>query len=394
MKEADRWSILCSHEVILLSIWCMLQTRNLVLSVPLLPVSIAMTILLLADTIMIGKKVLLPVFAVFNAITAAGATFLIQRSLVLSGRSVVTHIIFSAMLLVLFVDTAITSNRSPKRSEVLFMFDLSIILEGTLMALSGTDMFKNPAQFIIWGFVSSLSLLVALTLQRLRPQKDSQGKSIAGITVLGAIIAVLGLLAFLSLRDMEAVSSSLVTFLSGLFGKITSFLGRIAEAFFRWLSSLFGVSYVYDFDASVYSQRVGSEIYREYKDVSWLIPVVIAILVVVGISILIRYRKRRMGKAKAAENGETRTRIRTGRLSGFRRKLFGPLLFYFRYLRNRNSAAGRFIRFERRMRRIGIRRPAYETPHAFLRRLSPSHPKENLPSLADELERQFYSGTK
>ena len=193
---------------------------------------------------------------------------------------------------------------------------------------------------------------------------------------------------------MEAVSSSLVVFLSGLFGKITSFLGRIAEAFFRWLSSLFGVSYVYDFDASVYSQRVGSEIFREYKDVSWLIPVVIAILVVVGISILIRYRKRRMGKAKAAENGETRTRIRTGRLSGFRRKLFGPLLFYFRYLRNRNSAAGRFIRFERRMRRIGIRRPAYETPHAFLRRLSPSHPKENLPSLADELERQFYSGTK
>ena len=389
MKEADRWSILCSHEVILLSIWCMLQTRNLVLSVPLLPVSIAMTLLLLADTIMIGKKVLLPVFAVFNAITAAGATFLIQRSLVLSGRSVVTHIIFSAMLLVLFVDTAITSNRSPKRSEVLFMFDLSIILEGTLMALSGTDMFKNPAQFIIWGFVSSLSLLVALTLQRLRPRK-----SIAGITVLAAIIAVLGLLAFLSLRDMEAVSSSLVAFLSGLFGKITSFLGRIAEAFFRWLSSLFGVSYVYDFDASVYSQRVGSEIFREYKDVSWLIPVVIAILVVVGISILIRYRKRRMGKAKVAENGETRTRIRTGRLSGFRRKLFGPLLFYFRYLRNRNSAAGRFIRFERRMRRIGIRRPAYETPHAFLRRLSPSYPKENLPSLADELERQFYSGTK
>lgn len=191
MKEADRWSILCSHEIILLSIWCMLQTRNLVLSVPLLPVSIAMTLLLLADTIMIGKKVLLPVFAVFNAITAAGATFLIQRSLVLSGRSVVTHIIFSAMILILFVDTAITANRSPKRSEVLFMFDLSIILEGTLMALSGTDMLKNPAQFIIWGFVSSLSLLVALTLQRLRPQKDSQGKSIAGIAVLGAIIAVL-----------------------------------------------------------------------------------------------------------------------------------------------------------------------------------------------------------
>ena len=394
MKEADRWSVLCSHEVILLSIWCMLQTRNLVMSVPLLPVSIAMTLLLLADTILIGKKVLLPVFAVFNALYTAIATFLIQRNLVLSDRSIVTHIIFSAMLLILFADCAITSNRNPKRSEVLFMFDLSIILEGTLMALSGTDMFRNPAQFIIWGFVSSLSLLAALTLQRLRPRKDSQRKSIAGISVLAAIIAVLGLLAFLSLKDMETVSSSLISFLSKLFGRISSFLGRIAEAFFRWLSSLFGVNYVYDFDASAYSQRVGSEIFREYKDVSWLIPLVIALLVIVGVAILIKYRKRRMGKTKAAENGEARTRIRTGRLAVFRRKLFGPLLFYFRYLKNRNTAAGRFIRFERRMRRTGIRRPAYETPHAFLRRLTPAHPQDNLLSLADELERQFYAGTK
>ena len=391
MKEADRWSILCSHEVILLSIWCMLQTRGLVLSVPLLPVSIAMTLLLLADTILIGKKVLLPVFAVFNVVYTSIATFLIQRSLVLSAGSVAAQLIFSAMLIILFVDVAITSNRSPKRSEVLFMFDLSIIMEATLMALSGTDMFSNPAQFIIWGFVSSLSLLASLTLQRLRPQKDSQRKSIAGISVLASIIAVLGLLAFLSLKDMEAVSSSLISFLSMLFGKISSFLGRIAEAFFRWLSSLFGVSYVYDFDASVYSQRVGSEIFREYRDVSWIIPLVIALLVIVGITILVKYRKRRMGKAKAAEKGEIRTRIRTGRLSRLRNRLFGPLLFYFRYLKNRNTAAGRFIRFERRMRRTGIRRPAYETPQAFLRRLSPSHPQENLLPLANELEIQFYA---
>ena len=391
MKEADRWSILCSHEVILLSIWCMLQTRGLVLSVPLLPVSIAMTLLLLADTILIGKKVLLPVFAVFNVVYTSIATFLIQRSLVLSAGSVAAQLIFSAMLIILFVDVAITSNRSPKRSEVLFMFDLSIIMEATLMALSGTDMFSNPAQFIIWGFVSSLSLLASLTLQRLRPQKDSQRKSIAGISVLASIIAVLGLLAFLSLKDMEVVSSSLISFLSMLFGKISSFLGRIAEAFFRWLSSLFGVSYVYDFDASVYSQRVGSEIFREYRDVSWIIPLVIALLVIVGITILVKYRKRRMGKAKAAEKGEIRTRIRTGRLSRLRNRLFGPLLFYFRYLKNRNTAAGRFIRFERRMRRTGIRRPAYETPQAFLRRLSPSHPQENLLPLANELEIQFYA---
>lgn len=391
MKEADRWSILCSHEVILLSIWCMLQSRGLVLSVPLLPVSIAMTLLLLADTILIGKKVLLPVFAVFNVVYTSIATFLIQRSLVLSAGSVAAQLIFSAMLIILFVDVAITSNRSPKRSEVLFMFDLSIIMEATLMALSGTDMFSNPAQFIIWGFVSSLSLLASLTLQRLRPQKDSQRKSIAGISVLASIIAVLGLLAFLSLKDMEAVSSSLISFLSMLFGKISSFLGRIAEAFFRWLSSLFGVSYVYDFDASVYSQRVGSEIFREYRDVSWIIPLVIALLVIVGITILVKYRKRRMGKAKAAEKGEIRTRIRTGRLSRLRNRLFGPLLFYFRYLKNRNTAAGRFIRFERRMRRTGIRRPAYETPQAFLRRLSPSHPQENLLPLANELEILFYA---
>lgn len=391
MKEADRWSILCSHEVILLSIWCMLQSRGLVLSVPLLPVSIAMTLLLLADTILIGKKVLLPVFAVFNVVYTSIATFLIQRSLVLSAGSVAAQLIFSAMLIILFVDVAITSNRSPKRSEVLFMFDLSIIMEATLMALSGTDMFSNPAQFIIWGFVSSLSLLASLTLQRLRPQKDSQRKSIAGISVLASIIAVLGLLAFLSLKDMEAVSSSLISFLSMLFGKISSFLGRIAEAFFRWLSSLFGVSYVYDFDASVYSQRVGSEIFREYRDVSWIIPLVIALLVIVGITILVKYRKRRMGKAKAAEKGEIRTRIRTGRLSRLRNRLFCTLLFYFRYLKNRNTAAGRFIRFERRMRRTGIRRPAYETPQAFLRRLSPSHPQENLLPLANELEIQFYA---
>ena len=389
MKEADRWSILCSHEVILLSIWCMLQSRGLVLSVPLLPVSIAMTLLLLADTILIGKKVLLPVFAVFNVVYTSIATFLIQRSLVLSAGSVAAQLIFSAMLIILFVDVAITSNRSPKRSEVLFMFDLSIIMEATLMALSGTDMFSNPAQFIIWGFVSSLSLLASLTLQRLRPQKDSQRKSIAGISVLASIIAVLGLLAFLSLKDMEAVSSSLISFLSMLFGKISSFLGRIAEAFFRWLSSLFGVSYVYDFDASVYSQRVGSEIFREYRDVSWIIPLVIALLVVVGITILVKYRKRRMGKAKAAEKGEIRTRIRTGRLSRLRNRLFGPLLFYFRYLKNRNTAAGRFIRFERRMRRTGIRRPAYDTPQAFLRRLSPSHHQEHLLPLANELEILF-----
>ncbi|MBQ3317427.1 MAG: hypothetical protein IJG69_05735, partial [Spirochaetales bacterium] len=393
-ENLSRWSILPSHMMILLSIWCMLEPRGHVISLPLTVLFSAMSVVMAADMILLGHEVGLPVFAAVNIAGASVSAFLVQRLLVLSGHSAVTHIIFSAMVLLLFTDVAVTALRVVGRTELVFMFDISIVLEGSLIALSGTTLLSNPSQFIIWGFISCIMILMTLTVLRVRQRRGerSSRRSAAGYAVLTLVMGALGFLAFLSMRDLESVSSSLISFLTRVISAVGSFLRRIIDAFYAWLSSLFGESYVYDFDANAYSQRVGSEIYREYKDVSWLIPVIAVTAIAVGLVLIIRFRRKRLGKKRkrARAGSEERTGIRTGRAERMYRRLVAPIAFWIRYIRNRNTPAGRFIRFERHMRRKGIRRPAYETPPAYLRRLAPSYPQENLDAFADELESIFY----
>ena len=386
-ETLSKWSLLPEHSIILLSLWCMLEPRGHVVSIPFSLILALLSVLLLIDLILLAREVRLPVFAVTNVAFAAVCVFLIQRLLVLSSYSAVTHIIFSAMVVMLFTDAAIISLRDVSRTELISTFDISIVFEGFLIAISGSDFLENPSQFIIWGFVSCLMLLLTLTVLRVRRSRA------AGYAVLLSVIVVLGVLAFFSMKDFEAVSSSLIRILAKIVNAIGAFLRRIIEAIYEWIISLFGESYVNDFDVNAYSQRIDTDVVREYKDVSWLVPVILAAVVVVVLVLIIRYRNKRLGRRrkKSRSSKEKRTRIRSGRISRFYRRLFAPLLFWLRYLKNRNTPAGRFIRIERKMRRKGIRRPKYETPHSFLRRLAPSYPEENLNVLADELECIFFN---
>ena len=383
----SKWSLLPEHSIILLSLWSMLEPRGHVVSIPFSLILALLSILLLIDLILLSKEIRLPVFAVTNVAFAAVCVFLIQRLLVLSSYSAVTHIIFSAMVVMLFTDAAIISLRDVSRTELISTFDISIVFEGFLIAISGSGFLENPSQFIIWGFVSCLMLLLTLTVLRVRRSRA------AGYAILLSVIVVLGVLAFFSMKDFEAVSSSLIRILAKIVNAIGAFLRRIIEAIYEWIISLFGESYVNDFDVNAYSQRIDTDVVREYKDVSWLVPVILAAVIVVVLVLIIRYRNKRLGRRrkKSRSSKEKRTRIRSGRISRFYRRLFAPLLFWLRYLKNRNTPAGRFIRFERKMRRKGIRRPKYETPHSFLRRLAPSYPEENLNVLADELECIFFN---
>ena len=386
-ETLSKWSLLPEHSIILLSLWSMLEPRGHVVSIPFSLVLALLSVLLLIDLILLSKEVRLPVFAVTNVAFAAVCVFLIQRLLVLSSYSAVTHIIFSAMVVMLFTDAAIISLRDVSRTELISTFDISIVFEGFLIAISGSDFLENPSQFIIWGFVSCLMLLLTLTVLRVRRSRA------AGYAVLLSVIVVLGVLAFFSMKDFEAVSSSLIRILAKIVNAIGAFLRGIIEAIYEWIISLFGESYVNDFDVNAYSQRIDTDVVREYKDVSWLVPVILAAVVVVVLVLIIRYRNKRLGRRrkKSRSSKEKRTRIRSGRISRFYRRLFAPLLFWLHYLKNRNTPAGRFIRIERKMRRKGIRRPKYETPHSFLRRLAPSYPEENLNVLADELECIFFN---
>ena len=386
-ETLSKWSLLPEHSIILLSLWCMLEPRGHVVSIPFSLILALLSVLLLIDLILLSKEVRLPVFAVTNVAFAAVSVFLVQRLLVLSSYSAVTHIIFSAMVVMLFTDAAIISLRDVSRTELISTFDISIVFEGFLIAISGSDFLENPSQFIIWGFVSCLMLLLTLTVLRVRRSRA------AGYAVLLSVIVVLGVLAFFSMKDFEAVSSSLIRILAKIVNAIGAFLRRIIEAIYEWIISLFGESYVNDFDVNAYSQRIDTDVVREYKDVSWLVPVILAAVVVVVLVLIIRYRNKRLGRRrkKSRSSKEKRTRIRSGRISRFYRRLFAPLLFWLHYLKNRNTPAGRFLRFERMMRRKGIRRPKYETPHSFLRRLAPSYPEENLNVLADELECIFFN---
>ena len=394
-ETLSKWSLLPEHSIILLSIWCMLEPRGHVISIPFALILALLSVLLLIDLILLSREIKLPVFVATNVVFAAVSVFLIQRMLVLSAYSGVTHIIFSAMVVILFTDTAITSFRDVSRSELISTFDLSIIFEGLLIAVSGSNFLEDPSQFIIWGFVSCLLLLFTLTVLRVRRSRADKNikQSAAGYAVLLSVIVILGVLAFFSMKDFEAVSSSLIRILGKIVNAIGAFLRRIIEAIYEWIISLFGESYVNDFDVNAYNQRIDVDVVREYKDVSWLVPVILSAVVVVVLVLIIKYRHKRLGKRrkKMRSSKEKRSRIRSGKISRFYRRLFAPLLFWLRYLKNRNTPVGRFIRFERMMRRKGIKRPKYETPHAFLRRLAPSYPEENLNELADELECIFFN---
>ena len=264
-ETLSKWSLLPEHSIILLSLWCMLEPRGHVVSISFSLVLALLSVLLLIDLILLSKEVRLPVFAVTNVAFAAVCVFLIQRLLVLSSYSAVTHIIFSAMVVMLFTDAAIISLRDVSRTELISTFDISIVFEGFLIAISGSGFLENPSRFIIWGFVSCFMLLLTLTVLRVRRSRA------AGYAVLLSVIVVLGVLAFFSMKDFEAVSSSLIRILAKIVNAIGAFLRRIIEAIYEWIISLFGESYVNDFDVNAYSQRIDTDVVREYKDVSWLV---------------------------------------------------------------------------------------------------------------------------
>ncbi|MBO4717843.1 MAG: hypothetical protein J5599_08085, partial [Spirochaetales bacterium] len=230
-ETLSKWSLLPEHSIILLSLWSMLEPRGHVVSIPFSLVLALLSVLLLIDLILLSKEVRLPVFAVTNVAFAAVSVFFIQRLLVLSSYSAVTHIIFSAMVVMLFTDAAIISLRDVSRTELISTFDISIVFEGFLIAISGSGFLENPSQFIIWGFVSCLMLLLTLTVLRVRRSRA------AGYAVLLSVIVVLGVLAFFSMKDFEAVSSSLIRILAKIVNAIGAFLRRIIEAIYEWIIS-------------------------------------------------------------------------------------------------------------------------------------------------------------
>ena len=92
-ETLSKWSLLPEHSIILLSLWSMLEPRGHVVSIPFSLVLALLSVLLLIDLILLSKEVRLLVFAVTNVAFAAVSVFLVQRLLVLSSYSAVTHII-------------------------------------------------------------------------------------------------------------------------------------------------------------------------------------------------------------------------------------------------------------------------------------------------------------
>ncbi len=385
-----RFSTVLTHLVMVLSLWCMLEPRGLVVQVPLAPLVALLGLMLLADSLLVKKSAPMVLFVLLNAIVAIGCGLWLQSLLVLSKRALEARILFVALDLVLFADVALTAIRCPARAEMLVYFDLSLIFEALFIALAGSMTLANASQFELWGLLACILTLTSVASLRIQ---TSDARSTAGMALLLAVAGLLFYLANLALGELESMSASFVRVLAKALEAFKAFFLRIITAFFNWLSALFDRELVYEFDPNVLDQRVGSAVYRDYGSGLWVLAVLGIAVVAALVFLLVRLRGRHL-KPKArvrSTDGGSRASIHSRR----RPRIIGRLLFLFRYLRGRDTAAGLFIWLERRSRRSGFRRGASESPQAFVRRLSEGVGetpfRDSMVLFADTLERQFYS---
>ena len=392
-----RWSMVLIHAVILVSLWAMLETRGLIVSVPFGLLVGVLSVMLIADLTMVRHSASKAVYAVVNITAGAAGAFWLQNLVVLTSADITARAVFASLVIILATDAAFMAPRLPRRGEMVLFFDISVIFGAVFIAMSGSDILACRRMFTVWGLLGCIMALTSLASLRLRAAQEGESplRPVLALLALLAFAGVLYLLSLLALGELESMSSSLVGFLKRAVSAMGAFILRILNAILDWLNSLFREDMIYDFEADIYSQSIESNVYREYGSGRWIL---ISALVLVFGALLVMIIRLRGKKLKAKDDGSSvsdgRSSTSKAGLPRLLQKLSGKIGFMLRYLRNRNSAPGLFIWTERRLRKSGIRRRPDKTPPSFLRTDAAcrvANPDE-MALLADALEMQFYAG--
>ena len=394
-----RWSMIAVHSVILVSLWCMLETRGLIQGIPFGLLLAILSVLLLADVLLVHSSASKAVYAVVNIVAAAGSAFWLQSLVSLSSSNLTARAVFASVVILLATDTAIMAPRVPRRGEIVLVFDISVIFEAFYIALSGGEILACSRTFMVWGLLACIMTLTSLAALRLRAAQKGES-ALRPVLTLAALIALAGilfLLSLLALNELESVSSSLVSFLKRAVNAVGAFILKVLTAIYNWFNSLFRQELVYDFDANLYTQSVESNVYREYGSGRWILILAIAAIFAALVILIIRLRGKKWKRKKesdgAADDGKLSS-SRTG-LGRFLGRIGGRIGFFFRYLHGRNSAPGLFIWTEKKLKMSGIRRRCDESAHSFLRaNCAAVTCTDDMNVLADALEKQFYAGEK
>ena len=394
-----RWSMIAVHSVILVSLWCMLETRGLILGLPFGLLLAVLSALLLLDVLLTRSSASKAVYAIINVAAAAGSAFWLQSLLTLSSANLTARAVFSSVVILLATDTALMAPRVPKRGEIVLFFDISVIFEAFYIALSGGEILACSGTFMVWGLLACIMTLTSLASLRLRAAQKGES-ALRPVLTLAALIALAGLLFLLSLlalSELESVSSSLVGFLKRAVHAIGAFILKILTAIYDWFNSLFRQELVYEFDANMYSSEIESNVYREYSSGRWILIAALVLIFTALAVLIIRLRgkkwKRNRQQDDTSDDGKL-TSSKTG-LGRFLGRIGGKIGFMLRYMKGRNSAGGLFIWTERKLKVSGIRRRCDQSAHSFLRSNAEKVAcTDDMRILADALEKQFYAGEK
>ncbi|MBQ6672021.1 MAG: hypothetical protein IJM73_02215, partial [Spirochaetales bacterium] len=157
-----RWSMIAVHSVILVSLWCMLETRGLILGLPFGLLLAVLSALLLLDVLLTRSSASKAVYAIINVAAAAGSAFWLQSLLTLSSANLTARAVFSSVVILLATDTALMAPRVPKRGEIVLFFDISVFFEAFYIALSGGEILACSRTFMVWGLLACIMTLTSL----------------------------------------------------------------------------------------------------------------------------------------------------------------------------------------------------------------------------------------
>ncbi|MBR2282597.1 MAG: DUF4129 domain-containing protein [Spirochaetales bacterium] len=385
------WSLMLSLVVSMYAAYGFLESRGQVISLPLAILSAILTIVIIADNVLISRRCPVNIYVLANALFSFSAAFSAQRFAVLAQESTVSRAIIASIAAIICFVCAFIVEKEVQNSMLIVNFDVIIIIQAILIYIVGKGSNSLSVALMNFGFAACSAALGALLVSRMGG--SDKAWSLLGILAIGVLPVSIIAFSVFSSESLRTASYGIVSFVAIIARAIYGFFARLFGTLARWLESLLGWNIRYDFEVPPYSQRVSSNVVREYGNLSWL-PFVISFAVLVGIAVFIfRMKGRRMeakGRRQRRRNVQ-RAWLGKGRRTSGKGGLSGRIRFILAYLRNYDSLGARYIRTERRLKREGFPRNQGETAHSFLRRVADRKGDEQMFLMANEIEQMFYS---
>ncbi len=379
-------------------VFCLFESRTIILRWDFLPWIIFVFAIFLLDYIVAQKNIHTNVYFAINVIAIIAFSLYGQRYFEIEEvRALSTRILYAVALSVPVVHGSVVAYKPLDRHKMLLYFDALVLLEIIFVGLGSSTVFPLSQQFRMLGMVAVAGFLSALMIHRMLNEEEGSRKKLIGQTIMLSFVAFLSVIALLASNVFEKASESAINAGKAVVIFIFNIFVWFINLILKWLSSLINTVIVAEVP-EIKIKEFGLD--KTIYDGKWVIPIFLVILGLCLLGVYIRLRGKRI-KGQRNKKGKGRN-IRESHfirgVSKFFFKITGNIRFVISYIISYNKVSGLMVWTELHYRKRLISKERGESFSDYLERLAVKVKTEEAKAMMREfstyVDKHYYSEEK